>query len=295
MSREAPSGMDSAARRISTPIGLTLVRSSEIYGAEPYFHELTAGLDRIVRPYGHSVLLRVLPSRQAELQCYREWWAAKAVAAVVLVDLTEEDARVALVNELGIPAISVSSPDLSSGLSAVWTNDDEAMETAVEGLTRLGHERLAHVSGPRGLAHSVARRDTFLTICKERDIEAWTAAGDYSLESGERALRVLMDADKANGPTAIIFDNDLMALGGLAEAERSGHQVPRDLSLIAWDDSAQCQLSEPPLSALSHDVQRIGEMVGETVLAVLEGQSPPTLEAPPIIFVPRGTTGVARS
>ena len=48
---------------------------------------------------------------------------------------------------------------------------------------------------------------------------------------------------------------------------------------------------EPPLSALSHDVQRIGEMVGETVLAVLDGQRPPTLEAPPIVFVPRATTG----
>ena len=46
-----------------------------------------------------------------------------------------------------------------------------------------------------------------------------------------------------------------------------------------------------PLSALSHDVQRIGEMVGETVLAVLDGQRPPTLEAPPIVFVPRATTG----
>jgi DNA-binding LacI/PurR family transcriptional regulator len=67
--------------------------------------------------------------------------------------------------------------------------------------------------------------------------------------------------------------------------------VPGDLSIVAWDDSAQCQLSEPPLSALSHDVQRIGEMVGETVLAVLDGQRPPTLEAPAIVFVPRATTG----
>jgi len=290
--------------RLPRPVGLTLVRPSEIYGAEPYFHELTAGLDRVVRPEGHAVLLRVLPDRGAELDLCRRWAAEGVVDAVVLVDLTLDDPRVALVGELGLPAVSVSSPTISSSLAAVWTNDDVAVEEAVDALALLGHVRLAHVSGPLRLAHSVARRDTFRAVCDERGLSSATATGDYSQESGERALAALLDADGPRGPgapdgsatpTAIVFDNDLMALGGLAEAGRRGLRVPEDLSLVAWDDSAQCQLSDPPLSALSHDVQRIGEMVGETLLAVLDGQRPPTLEAPPIVFVPRATTGTPAS
>ena len=287
--------------RLPRPIGLTLVRPSEIYGAEPYFHELTAGLDRVVRPRGHAVLLRVLPDREAELDLCRRWSAGGVVDAVVLVDLGVDDPRVSLVAELDLPAISVSSPAISSGLPAVWTNDDVAVEEAVDALALLRHVHLAHVSGPLRLAHSVARRDTFIAVCEERGLTASTMTGDYSFESGERALSALLDAQDGLDdptiagalaiPTAVVFDNDLMALGGLAEAQRRGLSVPGDLSLVAWDDSAQCQLSEPPLSALSHDVQRIGEMVGETVLAVLDGQRPPTLEAPPIVFVPRATTG----
>ena len=289
------------ASRLPRPIGLTLVRPSEIYGAEPYFHEFTAGLDRVVRPRGHAVLLRVLPDREAELDLCRRWSAGGIVDAVVLVDLGVDDPRVSLVAELELPAISVSSPAISRGLPAVWTNDDVAVQEAVVALASLGHVRLAHVSGPLRLAHSVARRDTFVAICEERGLKASAVTGDYSFESGERALSMLLDAyadprdpaieDAPLVPTAVVFDNDLMALGGLAEARRRGLRVPGDLSVIAWDDSAQCQLSEPPLSALSHDVQRIGEMVGETVLAVLDGQRPPTLEAPPIVFVPRATTG----
>ena len=277
--------------RLPRPIGLTLVRPSEIYGAEPYFHELTAGLDRVVRPRGHAVLLRVLPDREAELELCRRWSTEGVVDAVVLVDRGVDDPRVSLVAELDLPAISVSSPEISSGLPAVWTNDDVAVEEAVDALALLGHVRLAHVSGPLGLAHSLARRDTFTAICAARGLSAVTATGDYSSESGERALQTLLGDESPATPTAVVFDNDLMALGGLAEARRRGLDVPGDLSLVAWDDSAQCQLSEPPLSALSHDVQRIGEMVGETVLAVLDGERPPTLEAPPIVFVPRGTTG----
>ncbi|NIJ04683.1 LacI family DNA-binding transcriptional regulator [Frigoribacterium faeni] len=296
--RDATLTESDRASRLPRPIGLTLVRPSEIYGAEPYFHELTAGLDRVVRPRGHAVLLRVLPDRAAELDLCRRWSAGGVVDAVVLVDLSVDDPRVSLVAELELPAISVSSPAISSGLPAVWTNDDVAVEEAVDALASLGHVRLAHVSGPLGLAHSVARRDTFIAVCEERGLTASTMTGDYSFESGERALSALLDAQAGlddptapADPTAVVFDNDLMALGGLAEARRRGLRVPGDLSLVAWDDSAQCQLSEPPLSALSHDVQRIGEMVGETVLAVLDGQQPPTLEAPPIVFVPRATTG----
>jgi LacI family repressor for deo operon, udp, cdd, tsx, nupC, and nupG len=277
--------------RLPRPIGLTLVRPTEIYGAEPYFHELTAGLDRVVRPRGHAVLLRVLADQGAELDLYRRWSAEGIVDAVVLVDLSVDDPRVPLVAEVGLPAISVSSPSISSGLAAVWTNDDVAVEEAVDALALLGHVSLAHVSGPTRLAHSIARRDTFAAVCVERGLTAATAVGDYSQESGERALGALLDAGGPAVPTAIVFDNDLMALGGLAEARRRGLSVPGDLSLVAWDDSAQCQLSEPPMSALSHDVQRIGEMVGETVLAVLDGQRPPVLEAPLIVFVERGTTG----
>ena len=287
--------------RLPRPIGLTLVRPSEIYGAEPYFHELTAGLDRVVRPRGHAVLLRVLPDREAELDLCRRWSAGGVVDAVVLVDLGVDDPRVSLVAELELPAISVSSPAIFE-----WAPRrlDERRRR------RRGGGGCAGLAGPRPsrprqrtAAPRPLRRPPghLRAVCDDRGLIAATVTGDYSFESGERALSALLDAQVdpddqiVEGapavPTAVVFDNDLMALGGLAEAQRRGLSVPGDLSIVAWDDSAQCQLSEPPLSALSHDVQRIGEMVGETVLAVLDGQRPPTLEAPPIVFVPRATTG----
>ena len=271
------------------PIGLTLVRASEIYGAEPWFHELTAGIDQVVRPLGRSVLLRVLATREDELVWLRQWHERRAVAGVVLVDLVDDDPRVALVRALGLPAVAVSSPFVSDGLPTVWTNDDAGMRTAVRSLHDLGHRVIGLVGGPEQLAHSVTRREAFLEASGELGLTPRTASGDYSEESGARAFAALLHGD--GPPTAVVFDNDLMALGGLAEAKRLGADVPADVSLVAWDDSALCQLSEPPLSALSHDVQRIGGMVGEAVAAVLAGESARVLEAPAIAFVARASSG----
>lgn len=271
------------------PIGLTLVRASEIYGAEPWFHELTAGIDQVVRPLGRSVLLRVLATREDELVWLRQWHERRAVAGVVLVDLVDDDPRVALVRALGLPAVAVSSPFVSDGLPTVWTNDDAGMRTAVRSLHDLGHHVIGLVGGPEHLAHSVTRREAFFEASGELGLTPRTASGDYSEESGARAFAALLHGD--GPPTAIVFDNDLMALGGLSEAKRLGVAVPEDVSLVAWDDSALCQLSEPPLSALSHDVQRIGGMVGEAVAVVLAGGAPSVLEAPAIEFVARPSSG----
>lgn len=273
------------------PIGLTLFRASEIYGAEPFYHELIAGIDRVVRPHGLSVMLRVLPSREQELRQLERWEREEIVSAVILVDLIDVDERVAFVEGTGIPAIVIGAPDAANDLPAIWTNDAATMREAVDHLVAHGHQRLAHVTGPSELAHTRSRVAAFASSTDSPEIDALSLAGDYSRVSGYDAMRALLAVEVR--PTAVVFDSDVMALGGLEAAQEAGIRVPDDLSIVAWDDSAQCQLSDPPLSALSHDVQRIGEIAGGELLELLAGRAGHTREAPPAVFIERSTSGPA--
>ena len=270
------------------PLGLALVRATEIMGAEPYFHEFIAGVEHAVRPAGHSVLLNVLPDRDAEIETYRRWSRDGEVDGVVLVDLEVDDPRPALVRGLGLPAVIVGPPSAARELRAVWTNDDDAMRDAVQFLADLGHERIAHVGGPEELLHTRIRRECFLKECAARGIEALERSGDYSRESGARALHSLIA--EAQPPTATILDSDLMAIGALDGARQLGLDVPGAMSLLAWDDSAQCQLSEPPLSAVSHDVQVIGMLTGQELLSEIAESASGSVASPPVVVVARGTT-----
>lgn len=271
------------------PIGLALVRATEIMGAEPYFHEFIAGVERAVRPAGYSVLLNVLPDVDAELATYRRWSADGEVSAVILVDLEVDDGRPEFVRSLGLPAVVVGPPSAAEGFRAVWTDDDNAMRSAVEFLVGLGHERLGHVAGPAELLHTRIRQETFAQECARHGVTAASASGDYSRASGGRALRALLEG--ADRPTAVVVDSDLMALGGLDEAREAGLDVPGELSLLAWDDSAQCQLSEPPLSAVSHDVQVIGMLAGRELLEEIAGGASRAISSPAVVIVPRRSTG----
>ncbi len=270
------------------PIGLVLARPAQILGDEPYFHELVAGAERVLRPLNRSVLLHVLPTRDEEMACYRRWAQDGHVAGVLLVDLSPDDPRISLVQELNLPAVAISDPSSGGGLETVWTEDDLAMADAVAFLGDLGHTRIAHVSGPLSMAHTLIRNASLDQAAKSKEILFARIESDYTERAGYEATRRLLDED--DRATAVIFDNDLLALGGIRAAREREVPVPESLSLLAWDDSALCQLATPSLSAVSHDVQRVGELAATGILRAMAGDPPLVTRAAHAVVVQREST-----
>lgn len=270
------------------PIGLALVRPAEIMGAEPYFHELIAGIERVTLPLGHSVLLRVLSSHESELDIYAAWAARAHVSGVLIVDVLEDDPRPAYIEELGLPAVIIGPPGFDT-VTTVWTDDDEAMREAVRRFASLGHEEVAHVGGPPDLLHSKRRRAAFIDECEILGLTAVSLEGDYSRRSGASA--VLQMIEKQAPATAVIFDSDLMALGALDALHAQDLDAPERLSIMAWDDSALCQLASPPVSAVSRDTQAVGQLIGKAIADAVRGLPPQLLHAPKATIVERGSSG----
>jgi DNA-binding LacI/PurR family transcriptional regulator len=207
---------------------------------------------------------------------------------VLLSDLVDHDVRADRVHALGLAAVVLGEPATSEPVTAVRVDNYGAMRDAVRALTSLGHRRIGRVSGPLNLLHSKARASAFDSAVREAGAEGSTVEGDYSEPSGADGTRTLLGA--GSPPTAIVYDNDMMAVGGLALAQELGIAVPDRLSLLAWDDSTFCRLAVPPLSAMSHDVHELGQLAGVALLALLGGGRVPSREAPLPHFIPRGTT-----
>jgi DNA-binding LacI/PurR family transcriptional regulator len=262
-----------------TPVGLALVRDAEVLGAEPFFHEFIAGMERVLVPLGVPVLLQVVATVPQAVERMRAWAQFGLVQGVILIDLLPGDERVALVKQVGLPSVVIGDPVTAEGLPTVWTQDEVAMRDVIVELVAAGHTHLGHVAGPAQMAHTIIRRRTFETVAAEHGVRTTSFDGDYSEAAGVRAVTTLATLDQR--PTALVFDNDVMALGALHEAARLGLAVPAELSLIAWDDSALCQLAVPPLSAVSHDVQELGELVGYALAEALSGAEPRTVRATP--------------
>lgn len=268
-------------------VGLVLARPARLLGVEPFFMEFIAGIEERLAERDLSVLLHVVAEHEAEIAAYRRWASRGLVDAVVMVNPTADDPRPAVLAELALPTVVVGD----SNLPCVRTDHAGPVAEALGHLLDLGHRRIARVTGPSALQHTAARTAALLAGCAAAGIEPVIVEGDYSEEAGEKLTTALLT--RSEPPTAILYDNDVMAVAGLAAAAALGVAVPSELSLVAWDDSTLCRLASPALTTMSVDVHQFGVSVAESVLERIDGVPVTQRWSPTAHYVPRGTTACA--
>jgi DNA-binding LacI/PurR family transcriptional regulator len=209
---------NSAAKALSGAragaIGLVLARPASTLGVESFFPKLISGMESAMASSQTALLLQVVPDHEAEIATYRRWWAERRVDGVFLIDLTIDDDRVPVLEELRLPVMVVGGPGHHGTLPSVWIDDASAMVMVIEYLAALGHRRIARIGGVPGMLHDEMRSAAFDNVVTRLDLEwSTTVPTDYSPEAGAQATRRLLSA--ANLPTAIVYDNDVMAVAGV--------------------------------------------------------------------------------
>ena len=271
--------------------GLILARDPRTLAAEPFYMEFVAGIESVLTTRSCALLLQVCPDLDSEMQTYRKWTSERRVDGVVVVDLRVDDPRLALLQELGLPAVFVGDPSVTGAFTSVWTDDHAAMDEAVAYLVSLGHRQIARVSGIGDLSHVQIRNHAFLETTTAHGAAGRIVVADFSAEGGRQATQALVRGPDA--PTAIMFDNDLMAVSALSSLTELGVAVPEQVSILAWDDSPLCEMTHPRLSAMSHDVMAYGAHVGRRLFALIDGAEPAAYQDSTPTLRVRASTGPA--
>lgn len=286
----------SAARALSDgragAIGLVVDRPAWVLGIEPFFMQLISGVEAGLAATDTALLLQVTEDAGAEEAAYRRWWGERRVDGVLLVDLREDDPRLGLLGELGLPAVVVGHATGLSGVPSVWIGDGAAVRETLAYLTAMGHRRIARVAGPAHFVHTRERGEAFASTAAELGLGGVMCVHtDYSGEDGARATRRLLSGPAR--PTAIVYDNDVMAVAALGVTQEMGVRVPGELSLVAWDDSELCRLVHPALTAVSRRTQDHGRQAVAALLSLVAGEQVPDIQLPAPVLVPRGSTAPA--
>lgn len=271
-------------------VGWVIARQTPTLGVEPFFTQLIAGLERELSAAGVALLLQVATDHDHAIAAIRQWWAERRIDGVILTDIWTDDARVAMVEELGIPAVLVGRPRPGGLVPAVWSEEGQGVHAIMDYLVALGHRRIAWVAGLAALDHTEVRRQAYVAALAKHGLgEPITISTDYTRLQGERATRRLLTM--ADRPTAIVYDNDVMAVGALPVARELGLSVPEDVSIVAVEDSELCVLVSPAITALSRDIAAFGSLAARTLLDRLEnGHTVMSQRDADRHLIPRGST-----
>jgi LacI family transcriptional regulator len=196
---------------------------------------------------------------------------------------------VALLAGQDMPFVRIGSHRLDAGIP-VTMDDEGSARLATRHLIDHGHRRIGFIAGPAEYELSGWRVDGWRAAMAEAGlpVEGLLEPGDFSLASGEAAARRLLA--RADRPTAIIASNDQMALGTLDVARSLGLAVPRDLSLISFDNSPVVQFAQPPLTAIDQSIAATAAMAVELIIARRKGEpAPADITVIPSTLISRGS------
>jgi DNA-binding LacI/PurR family transcriptional regulator len=272
-------------------LGLVVDRPARSLGIEPFFMQLISGIEGELSSRDLALLLQVTQDTDAQQATYRRWWAERRVDGVFVVDLRVDDERTKVLAEIGMPAIVVGGPQGLDGLPGLWNDERAPVRAVMEYLVALGHRRIARVAGLPGLWHTIMREEAFEEAARELGVTPSGGTTDYTGDAGARATRRLLAS--STPPTAIVYDNDVMAVAGLSVAAEMNIRVPDRLSIVAWDDSVLCRLVHPPLSAVGLDIAAYGAEVARRLVDLAAGRPVESACHAAPNLTPRGSTGPA--
>ena len=194
--------------------------------------------------------------------------------------------------ESGIPFARIGSTEEGPGIRMTM-GDDLLAAKATDHLIELGHTRIGFIAGPDEYSLAGWRVDGWREAMAnaELDCAGLLEKGDFSFESGLPAARALLD--RATPPTAIIASSDQMALAALDVAKERGLHVPRDLSIVSFDNTPVVRFSTPALTALD---QPIAQTAARAVELLIDLRTNGTPETPVVVegeLIVRGSTARA--
>ncbi len=192
-----------------------------------------------------------------------------------------------------LPTVLVNAPIPGLGFATVSCDDGSAAEQAMNHLISLGHTRIGLLLGPSDHIPSRRKLTAARRIAERAGIPISAARivhSLYSLEAAQASAARLLQA----GVTAILCASDPMALGAIRAVRRAGLNVPADVSVVGFDDSALMNAVDPPLTTVRQPIDLMGRLVIELLVAQIAGAAVPHDE---MLFEPelvvRASTGPA--
>ena len=275
----------------SGTIGLVIARDPSVITAEGYYMRTLFGVEQYLNEADGSLLLRLTGERGEDLEVYRRWARQRRVDGFLLFDEFDDDPRIPLLSSLGIPGVLVTSRQADDDIGRLVTPEIETVTVFLDHLRALGHQRIAHISGPMRYVHERVRADLLTAEGERRGMQVVHHEGTYAYDSGASITRELLTA--AERPTAVLAGNDIMATAALRVAGELGLRVPDQLSIMAWDDSVLCVVSRPRLTAMDHGLAEKARLATDLLFQLIDGNPEPHRWSPVGTLLVRESTGPA--
>lgn len=276
-------------------IGCILSASNDVF-ADPFFAEVIAGIHAEVAQKGYVMeyTFPISSTNAIQNSAFFNNLVARNVDGAILLGRFSQELYDMLKNN--IPRIVYCGLNyIDDDISQVICDATRGIELAVSYLIDLGHKRIGFI-GETNRDHKLLNERRFHTFSKtirsygfnikEKDIiEAQLVLG-----GGYQA--VINQLDPHDHASAYVCANDITAIGAMCAIQKKGINIPKDISLIGFDDIEMCQYVSPSLTTIHVDIKNMGFLSAHKLIDSIENEIPSAISSLPFELKQRESCSV---
>ena len=238
--------------------------------ADPFIAQVVQGIEDAAQKDGYTVILCNSHSDPEREIGAVEILRSKRVDGVIVTSSRVGALYLEHLERIGVPVVLINNHNERSGryTFSVGVDNRHGGYLAAEHLLKLGHRRIAYISGPADHSDDLDRMAGYRDALEAAGIPldpALIVAGTGRAGGGEQAASVLMGLNEP--PTAVFSYNDMTAIGLMRAVSAAGVHVPDDLSVVGFDDIPFASYVRPSLTTVAQMKAEMGQLAMEMALA----------------------------
>jgi LacI family transcriptional regulator len=264
-----------AARSLVTSrthvIGMIIPEAVMTLFTDPFFPLLLRGATEACNSQQYQLMLSLFTAHADRQEIYQRILRSGYLDGAIVASASLDDPLIPNLLRDRIPFVSVGRRP-KERVHYVDADNVNGARMAVEHLIRLGHRRIATITGPLDMVHGQDRLSGYRQALEARGIpveEELIVEGDYTEASGMVGMQRLLPVS----PSAVFVASDMMAIGALKALRQANRRVPQDIALVSFDDIPVASAIVPALTTVRQPIERMGFMAVEVLLSVLEDSS----------------------
>lgn len=247
----------SLRKKITSTIGLIISNITNLF-----YPEVVRGVEDYLAKYNYNLILCNSDEDVEKEKNYIEVLFSRRVDGLIITPSKSSETRenLDLFREKNIPIVLVDRKIEGLDEDVVLVDNIGGTYEAIKYLISLGHKRIGIITGPLDTTTGCERLEGYLKALEDHKIrkdENLIYEGNFKEDGGYKGVEMLLNLK--NPPTAIFTSNNLMALGALKKINELNIKIPKDLSLISFDDMEWFPYFSPPLSAVYQPAYELGE------------------------------------
>jgi LacI family transcriptional regulator len=241
----------------------------------PFFPEIVHVFEETALQHNYEVLLTSTVHDRDRMKIAVRRMLEHRVEGVAIVTFGMEESLLDDLRLRKVPLVFVDVGPQRPYVSNIRIDYLQGIRQAVQHLAALRHTRIGFIAGPLALKSAVARQQAFLSAMAEIGMAvdaSLVVQGNHTLESGAAAFAELLQLP--DRPTAVICSNDMTAIGVMRKSHSEKIVIPRDLSVIGFDNIRITEYTLPPLTTIEMSQREIARLAFAALLQDVQREKP---------------------